>query len=103
QWAASSPHAGVGYLVRQAVRAGWQLSVSVLSEAIKALRPYRLGDPNEPVDQLFERLRGEVERQQRTGDIEDIEDGADGAGEIARLQLEALLQEGLELLRREPY
>jgi hypothetical protein len=33
QWATSSPNAGLGYMVRQAVRAGWGVEDEVLSKA----------------------------------------------------------------------
>ena len=42
QWAASSVQAGLRYLVRQAVRLGWDLSHPELQAAIAAIRPYRL-------------------------------------------------------------
>src|SRR5262249_27755926 len=62
QWAASSPLAGLGYLVRQAVRSGWDLSKDSLRSAMAALRPYRLGSANEPLDILFQRIVKEVDR-----------------------------------------
>ena len=54
QWAASSPPAGLGYLVRQAIRAGWALQTRNLSAALTALRPYRGGAVDEAVDALPE-------------------------------------------------
>jgi len=75
QWAASSPQAGLGYLVRQAIRAGWTCrNRPVLVEALMALRPYRMGPADEPVERLFERVTKEVDRQRQDEDIEDIED-----------------------------
>ena len=50
QWAASSPQAGLGYLVRQAIRAGWDLSNDTLAAAVAALRPYRSGPADEPLE-----------------------------------------------------
>jgi superfamily II DNA or RNA helicase len=100
QWAASSPLAGLGYLVRQAVRAGWDLDNQSLRRAISALRPYRLGPPDQPVERLFESIVREVCRQQQDQDVEDIEDDEGGAGaRVPTEGLEDLLAEGLEVLR----
>ena len=76
QWAASSPNAGLGYLVRQALRAGWTLSQPPLPEAIAALRPYRSGAPDEPVESVYQRLIAEIRRQAADDDVEDIEEGS---------------------------
>ena len=77
QWATSSPHAGLGYLVRQAVRARLDLSLPGLAEALAAIRPYRLGPPDEPVEVLFTRIAREVERQMRIADVDDIEESSE--------------------------
>jgi superfamily II DNA or RNA helicase len=98
QWAASSPHAGLGYLVRQAVRAGWTLEDASLADAISALRPYRLGSPDEPVPALFMRIQKEVARQHDEGDVDDIEEDSDDALQQAS-ELRALLVEGTHLVR----
>jgi superfamily II DNA or RNA helicase len=98
QWAASSPIAGLGYLVRQALRAGWDLRQPSLPEALAALRPYRLGPPDEAVEHLFERMRRELVRQRDDQDVADIEDGADADGAIADERLRALLREGTDLV-----
>lgn len=98
QWAASSPHAGLGYLVRQAVRAGWTLTDPSLAEAISALRPYRLGSPEEPLPSLFMRIQKEVARQQVEGDLEDIEEEPDELNQETSA-LQALLVEGTYLVR----
>jgi SNF2 family DNA or RNA helicase len=101
QWAASSPHAGLGYLVRQAIRAGWDLRNSTLSKALASLRPYRLGPEDEPLERLFERITKEVNRQQRDADVEDIEEYADGGDRdwLSTNGLENLLIEGISLVR----
>jgi superfamily II DNA or RNA helicase len=101
QWAASSPQAGLGYLVRQAIRANWKPSDTTLREALAALRPYRLGSPDEAVDALFQRIYSEVDRQDRDGDVDDIEefipgdprDGGSAAG------LKNLISQGIDLVR----
>ncbi len=102
QWAASSPHAGLGYLVRHSMRAGWTLSTSpVLREALAALRPYRMGAPTEPVEALFQRMMKEIERQREDADIEDLEDDEDETAlrrAADRMRLEELLSEGIRLL-----
>jgi hypothetical protein len=99
QWAASGPQAGLGYLVRQAIRAGRPLDGGVLREAVAALRPYRLGAADEPAERVFDRMTREVERQRRDADVEDIEE-FDGDDPCPGPALEALLGEGLEILRR---
>ncbi|GHV23788.1 hypothetical protein AGMMS49959_18060 [Planctomycetales bacterium] len=68
QWAASSPNAGLGYLTRQALRDGGDLGVPEICAAVAALRPYRQGAPNEPVEDLFARLQGEIRRKQQQND-----------------------------------
>lgn len=101
QWAASSPQAGLGFLVRQAVRQGWQIEESALRDAITALRPYRDGAPDEPIEELYQRLIREVQRQQSEADIEDIEDGGEAPSPSGRdPALAALLDEGIAVLRR---
>ena len=101
QWAASSPHAGLGYLVRQAVRAGWDLNNQVLKQALAALRPYRLGPSDEPVDQVFARIVREVSPQQQDDDVEDIDDDQDDRSARVPVQgLEDLLNEGMVILRQ---
>lgn len=100
QWATSSLHAGLGYLVRQAIRAEWTLEDDGLRNAVAALRPYRLGDPQESVEKLFERLQREIRRQHRARDVDDIEDEDDVvAWEPDRERLGRLLVDGTALLR----
>ncbi|KYF62715.1 helicase-related protein [Sorangium cellulosum] len=75
QWATSSVQAGLGYLVRQALRAGCKLeSLPGLREAIGAIRPYRRGVQDEPIDRLFARIANEVKQQIDQADVEDIEE-----------------------------
>ncbi len=99
QWAVSSPQAGLGYLVRQAVRAGWGLRNEALAAAVTALRPYRSGPPDEPVHQLYERMLREVNRQKADADLEDIEEEEGEDLEVQRGALEKLLTDGIEVLR----
>ena len=101
QWAASSPQAGLGYLVRQAVRAGWQVDNPVLRAGLAALRPYRLGAATEPVGDLFKRISKEVDRQQTDADIGDIEDPVEGSvyEGLSRKGLESLIEEGVAIVK----
>lgn len=100
QWAVSSPQAGLGYLVRQAIRAGWTLrDRPVLARALEALRPYRMGPSDEPVDRLFARMDREIGHQRQEADIEDIEDIDDDAPALDQPTLQSLLQDGIALVR----
>jgi superfamily II DNA or RNA helicase len=102
QWAASSPQAGLGYLARQAVRASWQLNDGVLSDALRALRPYRDGIADEPLDNLLARIGREVRRQADDQDIEDLEDDDEQTTALDAEEKETLNQlmaEGLRVLK----
>jgi len=111
QWAASSPNAGLGYLVRQALRAGWKLGQPPLRQAIAALRPYRTGNKNEPIEKVHQRLMAEIARQSDAADLDDIDDIDDirelESGEESFAdgsELAALLERGIELVedKRQP-
>ena len=99
QWASSSVQAGLGYLVRQAIRVDWTLEDGTLRDAVAALRPYRLGDPRESVSGLFARIRREVQRQSTDRDVEDIEDDTEDieSWEPDPVFLRNLLRNGTEL------
>lgn len=100
QWATSSPQAGLGYLVRQAIRAGWDQDNKTLRAALTLLRPYRLGSETEGIDSLYIRIRREVDRQQQDEDIDDIENFIPGQPSDPESQqgLERLLREGVKLV-----
>jgi superfamily II DNA or RNA helicase len=100
QWAASSPQAGLGYLTRQAIRANWQASDPTLRKAITALRPYRLGPLDEPVDCLYARISAEIDRQDRDEDIDDIEDFVPGDPRdiSSAAGLKTLISQGIDLV-----
>jgi superfamily II DNA or RNA helicase len=103
QWAASSPQAGVGYLVRQAIRAGFTLDDEVLKASVAALRPYRGGPTDEDVDDLFLRIYREVGGQDLEYDVEtmeDIEDSVDNDFEGDNNELREVLSEGLVILNQ---
>ena len=100
QWAASSPNAGLGYLVRQALRAGWTLKQSPLADAISALRPYRAGSVDEPIDALYSRLVAEIRRQVADDDVEDIEEDIEGLTlDVNHEELASLIRQGIKLVR----
>ena len=99
QWAASSVQAGIGFLVRLAMRRlGWSLGHPSLTRAIAALRPYRGGPANEPLEQLFERLSRQV--GVRAADEEPLEDEEVDEDEWKpdAEHLASLLDEGVRLL-----
>ena len=102
QWAASSPQAGLGYLIRQAIRADWDTTHALLLVAAGALRPYRSGPLDEPPADVIRRMVKEVERQ-RQGDeeLEDLEeeDAAFKEKRVRQQALEALIAQGLQVLR----
>ena len=105
QWATSSIEAGLGYLVRQAMRAGWTPKKRILADALGALRPYRGGPIGEPVAALFERVARDLRVQAEFGTIEDME----SEGELEEVQawvpddalLSRALVDGLQLLADE--
>lgn len=69
QWSASSPQAGLAYLVRFALRQGLdEAQLPELGTAIAALRPYRGGSADESLEHLRERLL------KQTGGISDDAD-----------------------------
>ncbi len=97
QWASSSPNAGLGYLVRQAIRGGWKLSKSPMREAIAALRPYRNGLADEPVERLYERILREINQQNTESDLDDLED-IEGKSGNPDSELGELITTGVELV-----
>ncbi len=105
QWATSSVEAGLGYLVRQAVRAGWDGSLPSMHEALTALLPYRGGPLDESPTSLLDRIRKEVGRQLQNDDISDLEELEEDdapAWQPDAKQLSALLAQGVALLRADP-
>ena len=70
QWAASSVQAGLGFLVRLAMRRlEWRLNNEAFSTALAALRPYRGGSLNEPLPDLLARLNKQIGAQDQQEDI----------------------------------
>lgn len=102
QWATSSIEAGLGFLVRQAIRAQWSLGVDALRDALAALRPYRRGPADEDLDQLYHRIAKEIGQQRDHADLEDIEDDeleVDEAWRPEPARLVRALNHGVRLLR----
>lgn len=100
QWATSSPQAGLGYLVRQALRLGLPLQDPTLKEALSAMRPYRLGTADEPIENLYARIQREVNKQLQDSTEEDIEEYADDTDDgFDRAELRQLLRQGILLVR----
>jgi superfamily II DNA or RNA helicase len=97
QWATSSPQAGLGFLVRHALRNGWTLDRAPLKQALAALRPYRNGSPDEPLTQLFQRISAEVTRQSADADVADIEDVLD-EHDSSEATLRQLIGDGIALI-----
>jgi len=100
QWATSSVEAGLGYLVRQGLRLGWDLSQRGLRDALEALRPYRGGRRDEAPSQLLVRMRREIQQQEVSGDLADIEEAEENPTPKWRpdpRKLSSLLIEGVAL------
>lgn len=99
QWAASSPQAGLGYLLRQALRQGAELGDPMIEESLLALRPYRNGSADEAAKSLFERIQKEIRCQSANSDLDDIEDEYQLAESRDVDQgLLALLEQGLQVV-----
>jgi superfamily II DNA or RNA helicase len=101
QWATSSVQAGLGYMIRQAVRAGESPeSLPALKAALASIRPYRMGSPDENIDDLWTRICREVTRQLDDEDIDDIEEAEEVRGWRPNPKtLGALLETGIGLLK----
>lgn len=108
QWAASSPHAGLGYLIRHAIRSRVSAEDPSLQRALSAIRPYRHGTADEPITNLYARITSEIIRQSADHELDDIEDDAAESGEeftstpitSQQSRLGNLLNEGTELVSR---
>ncbi|QRK06706.1 DEAD/DEAH box helicase [Archangium violaceum] len=103
QWATSSIQAGLGFLVRQALRSGATQKMRGLRRALELLRPYRDGEPDEPISRLFERMKRDLVRQEQTCSLEDLEALDPEHPAVVHLdQLSSLLEEGCALLEQNP-
>ncbi|MCT0203828.1 DEAD/DEAH box helicase [Synechococcus sp. CS-602] len=101
QWAASSVQAGLGFLIRLAIRRlNWTLQNPSLSAALVALRPYRGAARDEPLPDLFDRLVKQIGSTalQQIGE-EDEEDLDEEEWRPDPKLLAELLDEGVELIQ----
>lgn len=103
QWAASSVQAGLGFLARLGMRRlSWTLRNEALCAALSALRPYRGGPLNEPLDALFDRMKKQmgrrVQHQDSPDDSEDQYEWEDEAWCPDPDLLSDLLREGVGLI-----
>lgn len=106
QWAASSVEAGLGYLARLGIRRlEWTHAEPALNRALTALRPYRGGPADEPIEILYSRITKQIRQQiasaGATGDLEDLDDEDAGDDEPWRpdpTALRSLIDEGIRLL-----
>jgi len=103
QWAASSVQAGLGFLVRLSMRRlGWTLAQKELAAAVAALRPYRGGAINEPLEALYGRLQKQIGFQADADDsVSDSEEFEEEVWAPDPTLLGALLDEGVGLLGTE--
>jgi len=101
QWAASSVQAGLGFLVRLSMRRlNWTLGQPPLTRALAALRPYRGGRKDEPLEALYERIVRQVGSQALN--VQDAKDD-DEAWEEEEWRPDAdalaeLIEEGVKLI-----
>lgn len=101
QWAASSVQAGLGFLIRLAIRRlNWTLEHPSLKSALEVLRPYRGGARDEALPILFDRLVKQVGRAalQQVG-IDDEEDWDEEEWRPDPELLAQLLDEGVGLIQ----
>jgi superfamily II DNA or RNA helicase len=96
QWCASSPQAGLVYLVRHALRSGWRPETHpALAEAMTCLRPYRGGPADEAIAALQARMSAGIADDDNGAGSED----ADSAAALVPPELSAVLHLGAELVR----
>ena len=100
QWASSSVHAGVGFLVRLGIRRlNWTPDIEILSEALGALRPYRGGSKTEPLTSLFDRIQRQIGSSALNQVGEDDEEELDeDVWRPDSVLLSQLIQEGVTLI-----
>lgn len=101
QWAASSLQAGVGFLVRLAIRRlNWTLDNQSLKAAISELRPYRGGPKAENLELLFQRLKKQIGSTALTplADEDELDDEEEEWRPDPQL-LSDLLEEGVRLIK----
>jgi hypothetical protein len=103
QWAASSVQAGVGFLCRLGIRRlRWDLQNLALKTALSALRPYRGGAIDEPLENLYARVCKQIGFSQPDAFDDDDEEEREASyledWKPAPEALERLLFQGVELI-----
>lgn len=102
QWAASSVQAGLGFLVRLSMRRlNWTLADAPLATALLALRPYRGGNKDEPVQSLYERIKRQIGANMLAQSEDEDEEEFQAEDEIWRPDPDALgllLEDGVKLI-----
>jgi superfamily II DNA or RNA helicase len=100
QWASSSYQAGIGYLVRLAMRRlRWTVDRPELARALEVMRPYRGGSDDESLATLFERIWRDIQPNADYLDDQEVVEGDDIWRPDAEL-LAATLDQGVRLARR---
>lgn len=95
QWCASSPQAGLAYLVRLAMRARLtRQTTPILGDALAVLRPYRGGSPNDPIEAVEAALL-------RAQDL--MEEGAEEVFQDPRRGLTKVIELGVKLVRQDVF
>ncbi len=98
QWAASSVQAGLGFLVRLAMRRlCWTLESPPLVNALAALRPYRGGAKDEPLTSLYDRIVRQIGNHAVEEYMADDEEWGDEEWRPDPDALADLLNQGVEL------
>lgn len=100
QWAASSPRAGLAYLVRLAMREGWDFDTHPLLErAAEAMLPYRNLPAEAPVEAVRTLLRKQTGVEKSRREPKDDEETEDVIAEeaIDAEALERAIEKGLAL------
>jgi hypothetical protein len=95
QWCASSPQAGLAYLVRLAIRAGFtRATLPVLKDALAVLRPYRGGGRNDPIEAVEAVLMRAQEMMGEDAD-EVFRDPRRGLGEVLHIGINLVATDAL--------
>jgi SNF2 family DNA or RNA helicase len=101
QWAASSVHAGVAFLVRLGIRRlNWSLENEAICDALSALRPYRGGSLTEPLQVLYERIHRQIgSRALKQMGEDDEEEWDEDVWRPDPILLAELIREGVGLMK----
>lgn len=98
QWVASSVNAGLGFLARLAIRRlRWGVDHPDLAAALAALRPYRRGNSEEPLEMLLSRLQRQMNMVDEDEDAEETSNDDEGSWTPDPRLLGRLLREGVVL------